>query len=213
MTDALTAEGEARLRDLGSAYGRVIIVNDDLRRLLATLDAARAELSEVRALLVLQADRHRAEVEATRAERDEAREQQLAERAIAQEWEGRCEDARAAHARETERADAATRERDEARALADRRWQDRRDALSVTSTDGLLSSEWVLRAGQAERERDDARRDAAANAEAFNDQSQELAALRALADGVRRYHASYHIGAIPVVPLLAAVDAAQGPRT
>lgn len=94
--------------------------------LFDTLDAARAELDEVRALLVLQADRHRAEVEAARAERDcaladvttahgqlteaveviarieaerdvaeatrdEAREQQMAERVIAQKWESALE--------------------------------------------------------------------------------------------------------------------------
>lgn len=34
---------------------------------------------------------------------------------------------------------------------------DRRDALSVTSRDGLLSSEWIARTGKAERERDSAR--------------------------------------------------------
>lgn len=34
--------------------------------------------------------------------------------------------------------------------------QDRYDALSVTSRDGLLSSEWVARTGKAERERDTA---------------------------------------------------------
>jgi uncharacterized protein with PIN domain len=32
--------------------------------------------------------------------------------------------------------------------------QDRADALNVTSREGLLASEWVLRAGRAERERD-----------------------------------------------------------
>jgi hypothetical protein len=37
--------------------------------------------------------------------------------------------------------------------------QDRRDALSVTSKDGLLSSEWIARTGKAERERDDAIKD------------------------------------------------------
>ena len=35
-------------------------------------------------------------------------------------------------------------------------WQERYDALSVTSRDGLLSSEWVARTGKAERERDEA---------------------------------------------------------
>ena len=52
--------------------------------------------------------------------------------------------------------DMARTERDEALALAERRRQDRADALSVMSTDGLLSSEWVLRAGKAERERNEA---------------------------------------------------------
>lgn len=36
--------------------------------------------------------------------------------------------------------------------------QDRYDALSVTTREGLLCSEWVLRTGKAERERDEARR-------------------------------------------------------
>lgn len=39
--------------------------------------------------------------------------------------------------------------------LAERRRQDRADALSVTTTDGLSASEWVARAGKAERERDE----------------------------------------------------------
>jgi hypothetical protein len=34
--------------------------------------------------------------------------------------------------------------------------QERYDALSVTSRDGLLSSEWILRTGKAERERNEA---------------------------------------------------------
>lgn len=37
-----------------------------------------------------------------------------------------------------------------------RLFQDRYDALSVTSRDGLLSSEWVARTGKAERQRDEA---------------------------------------------------------
>jgi hypothetical protein len=41
--------------------------------------------------------------------------------------------------------------------LAERRRQDRADALSVKSRDGLLSSEWLARTGKAERERDEAR--------------------------------------------------------
>lgn len=41
--------------------------------------------------------------------------------------------------------------------LYNRAMQDRRDALSVTSKDGLLSSEWLLRTGVAERKLDEAR--------------------------------------------------------
>ena len=41
---------------------------------------------------------------------------------------------------------------DELEADAVRLRQDRYDALSVYSTDGLLSSEWVARSGKAERE-------------------------------------------------------------
>ena len=47
--------------------------------------------------------------------------------------------------------DVVTAERDEAREREIRLWQDRYDALSVTSRDGLLSSEWVLRTWKAER--------------------------------------------------------------
>lgn len=63
-----------------------------------------------------------------------------------------------------DRAERAERERNEARAESGRIYaqfaqlrQDRADALSVTSRDGLLSSEWVARVGKAERERDEAR--------------------------------------------------------
>jgi hypothetical protein len=42
-------------------------------------------------------------------------------------------------------------ERDEARALASRRWEERRAALDVMTTDGLSASEWMLRTGLAER--------------------------------------------------------------
>src|SRR5881397_843170 len=45
----------------------------------------------------------------------------------------------------------------------DRLRQDRADALSVRSREGLLSSEWVARTGKAERERDEARARAEAN--------------------------------------------------
>lgn len=37
-------------------------------------------------------------------------------------------------------------------------YQDRYDALSVTSREGLLASEWIARTGKAERERDEARK-------------------------------------------------------
>lgn len=59
-------------------------------------------------------------------------------------------------------------ERDEANARADQAHRDRYDALSVTSKDGLLSSEWILRTGQAERERDEAREAAKRMVDAIN---------------------------------------------
>lgn len=46
----------------------------------------------------------------------------------------------------------AEKERDRLVAENDRLRQDRYDALSVTSKDGLLASEWVARTGKAERE-------------------------------------------------------------
>jgi len=42
------------------------------------------------------------------------------------------------------------------RAEVERLRQERADALNVMSRDGLLSSEWVLRTGKAEHERDEA---------------------------------------------------------
>ena len=53
----------------------------------------------------------------------------------------------------------ARKERDETLALAERRKQDRDDALSATTTEGLSASEWQLRTGKAERERDEAVRE------------------------------------------------------
>lgn len=53
------------------------------------------------------------------------------------------------------RAQQAEAERDAAVRLAERRRQDRADALSVKTAEGLSASEWVLRAGKAERERDE----------------------------------------------------------
>lgn len=50
----------------------------------------------------------------------------------------------------------AERGRKEALVLAERRRQDRADALNVTTKDGLTASEWVARTGKAERERDEA---------------------------------------------------------
>jgi hypothetical protein len=55
----------------------------------------------------------------------------------------------------TRRAQQAEAERDAAAKLAEQRRQDRLDALSVKTTEGLSASEWVLRAGKAERERDE----------------------------------------------------------
>jgi len=50
-----------------------------------------------------------------------------------------------------------TKEIERLEELAERRRQDRADALNVKSRDGLLSSEWLARTGKAERERDEAR--------------------------------------------------------
>lgn len=55
-----------------------------------------------------------------------------------------------------------------------RLFRDRYDALSVTSREGLLSSEWVARTGKAERERDEAE-----------------AEVERLREVVRRTHANY----------------------
>jgi hypothetical protein len=52
--------------------------------------------------------------------------------------------------------DAAEKRAEEAEERARRSYQDRYDALNVKSRDGLLSSEWLLRTGIAERERDEA---------------------------------------------------------
>lgn len=71
------------------------------------------------------------------------------------------------HVSELERSlENARKERDAALWLAERRRQDRADALRVTTTDGLSASEWVARAGKAERERDEVRQMHAANVEA-----------------------------------------------
>ena len=50
----------------------------------------------------------------------------------------------------------AERERDESNKRADECYRDRYDALSVHTREGLLASEWLLRTGKAERERDEA---------------------------------------------------------
>ena len=44
--------------------------------------------------------------------------------------------------------------REEAERLADRRWKERADVLHVMTKEGLTCSEWLLRTGVAERERD-----------------------------------------------------------
>lgn len=49
------------------------------------------------------------------------------------------------------------RQNDDLRAEVAQLTQDRDDALSVRSKDGLPASEWVLRTGRAERERDEAK--------------------------------------------------------
>lgn len=53
----------------------------------------------------------------------------------------------------------ALRELQEERVVSERRRQERADALNVKTTDGLTSSEWILRTGKAERERDEALRE------------------------------------------------------
>ena len=45
--------------------------------------------------------------------------------------------------------------REEAERLADRRWKERADVLHVKTVEGLTCSEWLLRTGVAERERDE----------------------------------------------------------
>lgn len=47
----------------------------------------------------------------------------------------------------------------EERVVSERRRQERADALNVKTKDGLTSSEWILRTGKAERERDEALRE------------------------------------------------------
>lgn len=47
--------------------------------------------------------------------------------------------------------EAAEAERDEAEELAQRRWQDRYDALNAQTTEGMSAAEWQMRTGTAER--------------------------------------------------------------
>lgn len=70
----------------------------------------------------------------------------------------------------------ATEERKALEVLAERRKQERLDALSVTTTEGLNASEWMLRTGKAERERDEARR---LHGKLVLDASAKVAALEA----------------------------------
>ena len=65
------------------------------------------------------------------------------------EWKKKAQEAR-------DRAEMAERERDESNKRADECYRDRYDALSVHTREGLLASEWLLRTGKAERERDEA---------------------------------------------------------
>lgn len=64
------------------------------------------------------------------------------------------------------------------RAEVERLKQDRYDALSVTSRDGLLSSEWVLRTGKAERERDSLRSQLSSTRQLADEQAGEIERLR-----------------------------------
>jgi len=156
-----TAEEEAVRRELG-------VAGTEVHRLWATLDTARAEVAaekfsrvgsegavaaneETIARLRREAIVLRAHLEKVEAERTAALVERDAARADAGEAVASTNEAWRAHANRLKS------ERDVARAQSERRRQDREDALSVTSTDGLLASEWVLRAGKAKRERDEAR--------------------------------------------------------
>jgi hypothetical protein len=82
-------------------------------------------------------------------ERDEWKQEAELKQAALASAERDLDDANAAR-------EQAERERDEARSLASQRWQDRHDALGVKTREGLTASEWLLRTGKAERERDEA---------------------------------------------------------